>query len=406
MLSVHNLEQLERATSERAVDANSGDNDDGIAKWLQNVYATHSFLILVVCAILLAYAYPPLGAIYLVPQITATWIAVVFIFVLAGMGIRTEEFAKAFQRVGFNAFCQIFNFVVVSGIVFGTAKVLVYLQALPVGLTNGMIICSCLPITTNSVVTLTKSAGGDEASATFNAAFGNMAGVFISPALILGYLGVHGDVDLASVFLKLGLRVVLPIVVGQLLRNFVGRAEEFVKRHKKHFKKAQEYCLVFIVYTVFCKTFLNGSDGVRVSDVLLTMALVLGLLTFLMGLAWISLKLLFRSEPKLQAMGLFGCTHKTVSMGVSLINAIYERDPMVGLYTLPLLIWHPMQLVLGTAIAPRVAEYVENRENELVQCQQQQEEQQQQREEDNFDENAWSIEVGGTDDNANDAAKR
>lgn len=43
-------------------------------------YRTNSFLILVICATLLAYAYPPLGAIYLAPQITATWIAVMFIF--------------------------------------------------------------------------------------------------------------------------------------------------------------------------------------------------------------------------------------------------------------------------------------------------------------------------------------
>ena len=86
-----------------------------------------------------------------------------------------------------------------------------------------------------------------------------------------------------------------------------------------------------------------------------------------MVLAWFSLRILFRDEPKLQAMGLFGCTHKTVAMGVPLINAIYESNPLVGLYTLPLLIWHPMQLVIGSAVAPRVAEYVERREEELRQ---------------------------------------
>mmetsp|Transcript_19127 Transcript_19127/g.43805 ORF Transcript_19127/g.43805 Transcript_19127/m.43805 type:complete len:127 (+) Transcript_19127:1-381(+) len=84
-----------------------------------------------------------------------------------------------------------------------------------------------------------------------------------------------------------------------------------------------------------------------------------------MATAWTALRILFRDEPKLQAMGLFGCTHKTVAMGVPLINAIYEENPMVGLYTLPLLIWHPMQLVLGSAVAPRVAAYVERREKEL-----------------------------------------
>lgn len=43
-------------------------------------YWANEFVCLVVVVILLARAYPPLGADYLQPQITSTWIAVVFIF--------------------------------------------------------------------------------------------------------------------------------------------------------------------------------------------------------------------------------------------------------------------------------------------------------------------------------------
>jgi hypothetical protein len=43
-------------------------------------YWTNEFICLVVVVILLAYAYPPLGAEYLAPDITATWIAVILIF--------------------------------------------------------------------------------------------------------------------------------------------------------------------------------------------------------------------------------------------------------------------------------------------------------------------------------------
>jgi sodium/bile acid cotransporter 7 len=64
-------------------------------------------------------------------------------------------------------------------------------------------------------------------------------------------------------------------------------------------------------------------------------------------------------------MGLFGCTNKSMSVGVPLIIAIYELDPNVSLYTLPLLIWHPMTLVLGSALTPRLAAFVK-RENERL----------------------------------------
>lgn len=48
-----------------------------------------------------------------------------------------------------------------------------------------------------------------------------------------------------------------------------------------------------------------------------------------------------------------------------MLGAIFEGNPNVGLYTLPLLIWHPMQLVIGSALAPRLSNWVEQEENRL-----------------------------------------
>jgi hypothetical protein len=84
-----------------------------------------------------------------------------------------------------------------------------------------------------------------------------------------------------------------------------------------------------------------------------------------MALAWYMLKILFPDDPKLRVMGLFGCTHKTVAIGVPLINAIYDGNPAIGLYTLPLLIWHPMQLIIGTFLTPRLKQFVHREEMRL-----------------------------------------
>lgn len=363
------------ADSDDEAAAGDGTEDDGKSKdrkpcykraWKRwrRIYAANSFLILVVCAILLALAYPPLGAVYLAPQITATWIAVIFIFVLAGLGLRTSELSKALSNIWFNTVVQCFNFFVVSSVVFGVSRFLISVGALARALADGMVIGTSVPMTINMVLVLTKSSGGDEASAVFNAAFGNLIGVFLTPVLILAYLGVSGDIDLVSVFYKLGLRVILPIAVGQLLQKFSKAVVNFVKKYKKYFKQAQEYCLVFIIYTVFCRTFLEGSEA-KAADIFIMIAIQFALLCSFMVLAWYLMKLLFRNRPKLRVMGLYGCTHKTVAMGVPLINAIYESNPNVGLYTLPLLIWHPMQLVIGSALAPRIANWVEREEDRL-----------------------------------------
>jgi len=47
---------------------------------ITSIYYKYSFLVGCVMSILVAYAYPPMGALYLKPNITASWITVIFVF--------------------------------------------------------------------------------------------------------------------------------------------------------------------------------------------------------------------------------------------------------------------------------------------------------------------------------------
>lgn len=77
------------------------------------------------------------------------------------------------------------------------------------------------------------------------------------------------------------------------------------------------------------------------------------------------MKTVFKDQPKLVVMGFFGAHHKTVAMGIPLIKAIYEGNPKMGLYILPLLIWHPIQLLVGSALTPRLKLWVMAEEERL-----------------------------------------
>lgn len=48
-----------------------------------------------------------------------------------------------------------------------------------------------------------------------------------------------------------------------------------------------------------------------------------------------------------------------------MIHAIYGNDPNVGVYTLPILIWYPMQLVVGSILAPRLEKFAEREKERL-----------------------------------------
>jgi solute carrier family 10 (sodium/bile acid cotransporter), member 7 len=243
---------------------------------------------------------------------------------------------------------------------------LIHINALDQSLADGMVICACLPMSINMVFILSKQAGGDEAAAIFNAAFGNMAGVFLSPLLILGYLGVMPGVDLVQVFYKLSLQVVLPVVIGQIMQKFSPTVVTFAKTHKSKLSSAQQYSLLFIIYTVFCRTFYNQDGDSDLGGVFLCILFQFLILVFFMILSWLLLRQFFHNSPELRVMGLFGCTHKTVAMGVPMINAIYSTSPYLAQYIMPLIIWYPLQLILGSLLVPRLLAFVK-RENERLQ---------------------------------------
>jgi len=338
---------------------------------LHDFYSANSFLLKAIMAVLAAKLYPPLGATYLHPEITSTWIAVVFIFVMAGLSFEFHDLNNtdtAATRRGcfFNTFVLVLNFGVPSLLVFGTTLFLRrQFNLVSQELTDGMFVCACMPISINMVIVLTKFAKGDQRAAVSLAAIGSLLGLVVSPTLILLYIGVEPAIDITTnLLVKLVLRIIVPTLVGQLLK-LSSTVVELMERYKNYFKSGQEWASVYIVYTAFCKSFFASLDTGAMGIFCMAVAEVMILLVSML-LAWYSLKILFRNEPRLRVMGLYGCTQKSVAIGIPLIGAVYGDDPRAGMFILPLLlIWHPVQLLIGSALAPRLAEGVDLLEQHL-----------------------------------------
>jgi solute carrier family 10 (sodium/bile acid cotransporter), member 7 len=210
---------------------------------LCGLYQQQEFLILILVAIGLARAYPKLGAVYLQPDITATWMAVILIFLLSGISLRTSElFGTVWYHWKFHILVQLVSLGLVPALVFGISRVLAN-HVISQELADGMVVCACLPMTINMVIVLTKAAGGDEASALVGAVLGNGVGVVLSPLLILGYLGVQGNVQVATVFRNLALRVFVPVVVGQVVQKTTTIYERVYQPYKTTFTRLQIWIL-------------------------------------------------------------------------------------------------------------------------------------------------------------------
>ena len=76
---------------------------------------------------------------------------------------------------------------------------------------------SCLPPTINICVAQTLASGRDMAKAIFNAIFGNVMGVFLTPILSIWLLGGGKGVSLLSTLNSLGGVVILPLILGKLI---------------------------------------------------------------------------------------------------------------------------------------------------------------------------------------------
>jgi sodium/bile acid cotransporter 7 len=282
--------------------------------------------------------------------------------VLSGFALRIEQLSAAASNGKFNAFVICFNFLGISCVVNFVAKFFYVNEIVSEDLMKGMIICSCLSMPTNMMVVLAVASKGDEAIALFIATVMNLMGVFVTPLLIFFYLQENAEIDFINTYKTISLRVILPVAAGIWVRRKAQGADEFAIEHKKRFLKIRERCLVYVVYATFCTTFMTGTDSTNSQICIMAISQVI-LLASAMFIAWIALFIFFNRMPKLRVVGLYGCSTKTAALGIPLISAIYEDSPKLGIYTLPLLIWYPSQLIIGTMLAPRMSRFVEYKIN-------------------------------------------
>lgn len=276
------------------------------------------------------------------------------VFLISGLSLKTRSLIDAFLNMRLN--------ILIQSWVFGFTPGLFYL--LYIGLrqsvhidqeiADGFCLLGCLPMTINMCYVLTSSSNGNDSSALFNATFGNIIGIFLSPLLILGMLSISGAVSYEAVILKLTLQVVCPLVAGQILLNAGPESlRRWLTDKKKYMKLSQEGLLSLVVYASFCNTFASDVDINPVSIVII--ALVIGVVQFgLFALAWWFYNIpAFGFGVKDSIAGMFCSVHKTMALGVPVISSMYENSPVgSGVYSIPLLIYHPLLAVSGSILVP------------------------------------------------------
>ena len=241
-----------------------------------------------------------------------------------------------------------FGFFPVLGmlLVFGSGS------ALNPDLRTGLFFLCALPSTVSSSVALTATAHGNVPGAVFNATLSSLIGVLLTPLWLGLVIGASGHtLPFGSVLLDLTLWLVLPLFIGQALRPWFGA---FAGRHKARVGVLDRVTILLLVYTSFCDSVKAGvwSTG-RASLVIATLASVVLLGLALLFVSTLSRALGFTLPDRIAAI--FCGSKKTLASGVPMARLIFGAHPGLGVILLPIMIYHPLQLVVGGWLAGRFA---------------------------------------------------
>lgn len=311
------------------------------------------FILAIFVAVGLAALFPAEGR--AVPVVDgAVTVAIAVLFFLYGARIHPMEALAGLKHWRLHVVILGFTFVVfpIIGVLLRFAPEVL----LRPELYAGVLFLTLLPSTVQSSIAFTSIAGGNVPGAIVSASVSNLLGVFITPLLVLALMATTGEVQFhSSSIVDLCLQLLLPFILGQLLRPWVG---EFVAKHAAALKYVDRGSIVLVVYSAF-------SAGMRehiwsqVSWVGVVQLIVLSVVLVVMML-WLTRntaeKLGFDRADMIAIQ--FCGTKKSMATGLPMAAVLFAGQP-VGLLVLPLMIFHQVQLMMCAWLAAKYGRELE-----------------------------------------------
>ncbi|XP_054290573.1 sodium/bile acid cotransporter 7-B-like [Macrosteles quadrilineatus] len=306
------------------------------------------FLFGLLFSIVLADIVPSIGATGgpLKPEWTVKYGAIALIFFISGMTLSFNDLFFAATKVKVHIFILTFTFIFIPTLVLFVNGILRRVFGVNEWILKGLATVSCMPPPVSSAVILTKAVGGSEAAAIFISVVGSFLGIFITPAILLFLLGSTAVVSLFNSVAVLYQTVLFPLCLGQLSRRY-GLASLV---HRLPLSTVGETALLFIIFTTFCDALKTHDVGMNASDILITVGLVLLLQVALLYITFHLAEFFYTPADVITIT--FCSTHKSLTLGVPILRILFSGYAHFSQITLPLLVYHPTQIILGGLLVP------------------------------------------------------
>ncbi|KAJ5431365.1 sodium bile acid cotransporter [Penicillium cf. griseofulvum] len=236
----------------------------------------HQWLLIgigIVCA--LAYCFPNVakhGGI-IRSEYSIMYGVIAIIFLISGLSIPRQKLISQVLNWRLHVIVQVISFLFIPALVLAIVHIILAADAegkIDRAVLAGYIFTACIPTTIASNVVMTRSAGGDDAAALVEILLANILGPFVTAAWTIALMPKtvefepwrYGGGDLGSmykeVFQQLGLSVLLPLFIGQLVRwTWPDRTASVMQKTK--LPKLATFCLLLLIWATFSSCFATGA---------------------------------------------------------------------------------------------------------------------------------------------------
>jgi solute carrier family 10 (sodium/bile acid cotransporter), member 7 len=320
-------------------------------RWLRRLRGEW-FLIGMVAAVVLASLFPEFGATGgAMHAETATNLGIALVFFLHGIGLPLEALKRGFLAWRLHAVIQGLTYLVfpLLWLIFNA----LFKTTIPAELMLGFAYLAALPSTISSSVAMTALGRGNVPAAIFNATLSGLLGIVLTPLLLLWLAGTQTEgMSLGETMLNIAQLLLLPIVVGQLLRPFIGHWFAKVKHYTSNIDKA---VILMLVYAAFCNSVQSGMWREHGMGLIATTFAVDAV--FLAAILFLSTRVarLMHASHKDEVAIVFCGSKKTLASGIPMATLIFGAHPALGMIVLPIMLYHQLQLFVCSVMAHRYA---------------------------------------------------
>lgn len=318
---------------------------------LSSIYAfgrRNWFLLGLLIALVSGFRLPGYGA-YLNPDGKTTTFIIVILFLVTGFTLPSERIREGISNYRLHVFIQCFSFVFIPLYFFIFSPL--FRGFIDGQLMYGLFALAVLPTTISTCVVFTQTTGGNTVAAMFNSSLANIAGVFVSPLLLSLFLsGTDAALppeEIIATLRSLTYTMLLPTAAGQVFHYFY---RDLAAKYRKKISEASSALILFIVFITISNT--AADEGFMRSVAALGLPFgFLGVSHILFSLIAYQAARIFDFPKPDRVAAMFVSSQKTMAMGVPLLTIYFSGRPdILGIVLLPLLFYHPFQLLTAGVI--------------------------------------------------------